>query len=292
MGLALMIGVFPACGADAIDADSEYDIGASQAALTGSNPLVDADFLAEVTLQAPSAGVSYSDIAVGNGKIYLARSDGRVERRVRDSTAAFETFVTGGGGSYEHLDYVQTGTGWELIGSSNANRKIYRRVQNNGASLGSYPPGVNYVWDVAATEISGGLKLFIIHPDSDNFARLRVGTYVTATSTLTWEGTTRDWGLYKHGLTFRGGNLYSVIDYTTSRFAWISTSTFATSSETGLSPYTEHAYRKASNEAADRFNPRGLAYYSDDRFYGIDEFVSGSSRRWYVARLLRTNLRP
>lgn len=278
------------CAADFDDSANDSGVATTDAAATGSNPRLDAEFMTEVTMRPPTAGVSYTDIALGGGRVYLARSDGKVEQRRWDVQSTFVTFVTGV--SWEHLDYVATGSDWNLIGSSNANRKIYRNIQNVGSPLGSYPGGVDYVWDLSAIEVVGGLQLFIIHPDSANFPVLRVGKYNTLTGMLSWETRTRSWGQYNHGLTLLNGNIYSVLNYTKSYFVWRPVTALDTSYyEAGLSPYTEHAYRYPQG-TNDRFAPVGLSYYAvDDKFYGIDLY-SGDQQRWVITRILKSRLMP
>ncbi|MFZ5897047.1 MAG: hypothetical protein ACOY0T_38670 [Myxococcota bacterium] len=301
LGVTLAAASVAGC---AIDADSTHSessdaVGTVSQAATGSNPIIDAEFYGE--MPALPAGVSYTDLGVNSSTIYLARSDRRVEVRTRQLNPPLTNTLQDVG---EHIDWVQSGSEWDLIAAHDGTKKIKRKASNTAVNMGNYPGGVNVIQAITATPVAGQpmkLKIFVIHGSWPNIV-LRAGIHDRAVQpySITWEATTVSAGPYSSGLAYGqdGSNVnrvFRILNYTVSRFHWYDVTTpSVTGYETGLAPYTDHAYLHPEGEY-DKFAPVGFDQNSiDGYFYGIDQYVHHVTGRaaWVVARFSKANLRP
>jgi hypothetical protein len=260
---------------------------------TAGNPDVDTEYLMELY---PPAGVSYLDIAVGGGRVYMSRSDGHIDYYT-DSYPSYP-YVGYLPNTYQHLEWVQSAYNWNLIASDDARRKIYYNTQNVPYLLGSYPAGVSSVFEIAAKSRNAlELDIWVKHNGSA-YGYIRHGVASKTLGRITWDSNYIGNSPYHHGFTYGSGpdggwRIYSMLDYYSSAFVWYDIPSLNVSGEANF-PYTEHAYLHPEGEL-DRFAPAGLAFSeSDYYYYGIDPYYNASTQRhgWVFAAIYVSSLHP
>jgi hypothetical protein len=280
--------------------DGSDTISATGERATGTNPLIDAQYVGE--LPALPAGVAYTDLGVASEQLLLARSDRKLEVRNRTSLALLNTFSNVG----NHVDWIQTGENWDLIAANDSTQQIRRKASSGSSILmGSYPAGTTAVHALAAQQaVPTRLRIYVIGGTWPDFY-LQSGTHDASTlpAIITWSPTKTPDGIYNQGLTIAPcpgamtspSCAYRMINYTTAPFKWFSLGSPPQGSyEAGLAPNTEHAYTHPEGEY-DRFAPVGFDWRTQDNyFYGIDSFYNPTTGRfaWVVARIHRNFLRP
>ena len=293
--LTLYVCALTACtaevGHDLADSDPVRSV---EQRVTGANPLVDVEYWGAMT---PAAGASYanSDLGISNTYIFLRRSSGTVEVRSRSSGAPLVTTLTGSYGRIKYDDSVTPS--WGLVGTRDSERKIYRNIDTTPTVLGNYPAGVNSIFAIA----SHWNDIFIMYVPGPGPTRLiRKGTYQPSTTSINWQSTTADYGMYTGGFCFSQYSgfshiLYRHFNYTLDIPSYFQRATGYGSgaSWTGenIAPYTEHAWHHPSG-----FDQRYVATMfdyleSDDRFYSIGGYTSGGTFNYVVLRIPRANLK-
>lgn len=273
----------------------DVDVAVVNQPWTGSNPSIDAEFMGEI--DAPPEGMTYLDFAYNGTTYYVTRSDGQLRRYSGGYNPVFQGYPAG---TYHRLEYVDTSySGWALISTNDATKKIRKNSQTYPSNIGNYPAGVTSISNIAARLInSGGLKLDIwITYSEGGVTKLRAGQYSVTTGVLTWEATAKSFGMYNLGLTYgslpnNSFTVFSVINYTGSKFVWYTPPNLTATAEANFS-YTDHAYLH-SEGAYDRFAPDGLHYYRDGYFYGLDSYYNSATGRrgWVIARIPKSAIKP
>lgn len=293
--LVLTCQLFAACSSagskEANQDESNETTGSTQQASTASDPVVDAEFLGEIT---PPNGYTFTDLAVDSNYFYLARSDGMITLYSRETPPTYQWNIAA---QFQHLEYVPKSP-WYLIASDDVRRKVYYAAQNEQRAMGSYPSDVDSVSDLAAQAASDSvLNIYIVYYVQGGPRRLRPGQYNRIRGTLDWNPNSVDWGYYNEGMTTGllpddASKIFGISDYITSSFEWYSPDTLSKGEETQLN-HTEHAYWYGADAEIDRFSGRPLHYF-DGYFYCLDDYVNHISNRraTVMARLSRNALRP